>query len=81
MKIKTGYELQLLSLEKMNLLESSKEDVAQYENGENLANLESVEVGLVHSNFINNNYQKASKVSLTFIADKQFGQLITVASH
>ena len=28
-----------------------------------------------------NNYQKASKLLFTFIANKQFGQLITIAPH
>ena len=36
--------------------------------------LESVEVVLVHSNLLNNNYQQASKVLFTFLPNKQFGQ-------
>ena len=36
--------------------------------------LESVEVVLVHSNLVNNNYQQASKVLFTFLPNKQFGQ-------
>ena len=43
--------------------------------------LESVEVVLVHSNLVNNNYQQASKVLFTFVPNKQFGQLITIAPH
>ena len=44
-----------------------------------MAKLESVEVVLVHCNLINNNYQQASKVLFTFVPNKQFGQLITIA--
>ena len=43
--------------------------------------LESVEVVLVHCNLGNNNYQQASKASFTFVSNKQFGQLITIAPH
>ena len=43
--------------------------------------LGSVEVVLVHCNLVNNNYQQASKVLFTFVPNKQFGQLINIASH
>ena len=43
--------------------------------------LETVELVLVHCNLVNNNYQQASKVLLTFVPNKQFGQLITITSH
>ena len=43
--------------------------------------LESVEVVLVHCNWVNNNYKQASKVLFTFFPNKQFEQLITVAPH
>ena len=58
-EIKTGYKLELLSLETMRLLGSEKK--------------ESVEVDLVHCNLVNNSYRKASKVLLTFVPNKQFG--------
>ena len=58
-KIKTGYKLELLSLETMRLLGSEKK--------------ESVEVDLVHCNLVNKSYRKASKVLLTFVPNKQFG--------
>ena len=56
-KIKTGYKLELLSLETMKLLGSSKKDVDQDTNGEDVPKLESVEAVLVHCNLVNNNYQ------------------------
>ena len=47
-KIKTGYKLELLSPETMKLLGSTKKDVDQDKDSENVAKLESVEVVLVH---------------------------------
>ena len=41
--------------------------------------LETVEVVLVHCNLVNNNYQQV--LHLTFVPNKQFGQLITIAPH
>ena len=46
-KIKTGYKLELLTLETMKLLGSTKEVVDKDEIGENVPKLESVEVVLV----------------------------------
>ena len=80
-KIKTGYKLELLSSEKMKLLGSTKKDVDQDKDGEDVPKLESVEVVLVHCNLVNNNYQQASKVLFTFVPNKQFGQLINIAPH
>ena len=80
-KIKTGYKLKLLSSETMKLLGSTKQDVDQDKNGEDVTNLESVEVVLVHCNLVNTNYQQALKVLFTFVPNKQFGQLMTIAPH
>ena len=80
-KIKTGYKLELLSPEAMKLLGSTKKDVVQNKDGENVPKLETVEVVLVHCNFVNNNYPQASKVLFTFVPNKQFGQLINISSH
>ena len=35
----------------------------------------------MHYNLVNNNYQRASKLLFTFITNKTFGQLITIATH
>ena len=80
-KIKTGYKLELLSSETMKLLGSTKKDVDQDKDGEDVPKLESVEVVLVHCNLVNNNYQQASKVFFAFVPNKQFGQLINIAPH
>ena len=80
-KIKTGYKLELLSEETMQLLESSKKDVDQNKDGEDEQKLESLEVVSVHYNLVDNNYQQASKALFTFVPSKQFGQLITITPH
>ena len=61
-KMKTGYKLELLTLETMKLLGSTKKDVDENKDGENMPKLESVEVVLVHCNFVKNDYQHTSKV-------------------
>ena len=80
-KIKTGYKLELLSPETTKLLGSTKKDVDQDKNGEDVPKLESVEDVLVHCNLLNNSYQQASKVLFTFVQNKQIGQLINIAPH
>ena len=35
----------------------------------------------MHCNLVNNNYQQASQVLFSFVPNKQFGQLITIAPH
>ena len=43
--------------------------------------LEAIKVVLVHCNLVNNSYHQASKVLLTFVPNKLFGQLITIKPH
>ena len=76
-----GYKLELLSPETIKLLGSTKKDVDQDKDGEDVPKLESIEVVLVHCNLVNNNYQQASKVLFTFVPNKQLGQLINIAPH
>ena len=80
-KIKTGYKLELLSSETMKLLGSTKKDVDQDIDEEDVPKLESVEFVLVNCNLVNNNYQQASKVLFTFVPNKQFEQLINISPH
>ena len=72
-KIKTGYELELLSPETIRLLGDTKKDADQEKDGEDAPKLEALELVLVHFNLVNNNYQQESKVLFTFIPNKQFG--------
>ena len=65
----------------MKLLGSTKKDVDQDKDGEDVPKLKSVEVVLLHCNLVNNNYQQTSKGLFTFVPNKQFGQLINIAPH
>ena len=65
----------------MRLLGSTKKNVDQDKDGENVPKLECVDAVLVHCNLVNNNYQQASKVTFSFVPNKQFGQLINIAPH
>ena len=76
-KIKTGYKLELLTEETIQLLESSKKVIDKNKDGEIVPRLETVEVVLEHCNLVN----KVFKVLFTFVLNKQFGQLITITPH
>ena len=56
-KIKTGYYLELSTLETMKLLGSTKIMITKNENGKNMPQLEINEVILVHCNTANNDCQ------------------------
>ena len=71
LKIKTGYKLELLTEETMQLLGSSKKVIDKNKDGEIVSRLETPEVVLVHCNLVNNNYQQASKVLFNFLPNKQ----------
>ena len=78
-KIKNGYHLELLTPETMKLLGSSKSKVTKDENGEDVPNLEVVEVVLVHCNLANNDYQQKSRILYTFVPNKTFGSLLEIS--
>ena len=80
-KVKTGCTLELLSSETMKLLGSTKNDVDQDKDGEDVPKLESAEIVLVHYNLVNNNYQQALKVIFNFVPNKQFRQLNNISPH
>ena len=80
-EVKTDNKLELLSPETMKLFGSTKKDVDNDKDGEDVPKPESVEVVLMRCNLVNNSYQKASKELFTFVPNKQFGQLITISSH
>ena len=63
----------------MKLLGSNKRKIAKDKNGENVPNLEIMEVALVHCNIVNNNYQKDSSVLYKFIPNKWFRQLLHIS--
>ena len=80
-EVKTDNKLELLSPETMKLFGSTKKDVDNDKDGEDVPKPESVEVVLMRCNLVNNSYQKASKELFTFVPNKQIGQLITISSH
>ena len=59
-KIKSGYYVELLTPETMKLLGSTESKITKDKNGENIPHLEIVELVLVHSNLVNNDYQQDS---------------------
>ena len=64
-KIKTGYYLELVTLETTKLLGSTKSKVT-----ENASFLEITEVILMHCNVAINSYQQNSRVLYTFVPNK-----------
>ena len=76
-KIKTGYELELLSNETMQLL-GDRPIIDRDKNSSNVPKLEVVETILVHCHIAQNNYQQTSKVLYTFVPDKTFDRLFNI---
>ena len=79
-KIKSGYYLELLTPETMKLHGSTVSKINKDKNGENVPNLEVVEVVLVHCNLVNNDYQQESRILYTFVPNKTFGSLFEISS-
>ena len=69
-KEKKGVKLELLTIETIKLLGSTKKDFDKNKIGENVPKLESVEVILVHCNLVKNDYQHISKVLFTFVSNQ-----------
>ena len=80
-KIKNDYKLELSTPETIKLLGSTNKVLDKDKNSENVPKLESVEVVLVHCNFVKNDYQHASKVLFSFVPNKQFRQLLNISPH
>ena len=78
-KKKSGYYLQLLTPETMKLLGSTVSKINKDKNGENVPNLEVVEVVLVHCNLVNIDYQQESRILYTFVPNKTFGSLLEIS--
>ena len=78
-KIKNGYNLELLTKEKMKLLGSTENKINTDKNGENVHHLEITEVVLVHYNIVNNDSQQDSRELYTFVPNKPFGSLLEIS--
>ena len=64
----------------MKLLGSTVSKINKDKKGENVPNLEVVEVVLVHCNLVNNHYQQESRILYTFVPNKTFGNLLEISS-
>ena len=78
-KIKNWYSLELLTPERIKLLESTENKITQDKNGENVLHLEITEVVLVHCNIVNNDYKQDSRVLYTFVPNKPFGNSLEIS--
>ena len=78
-KIKNGYSLELLTLETMKLLGSTKNKITKDKNGKNVPHLKITEVILVHCNIVNNDCQQDLRVLYTFVPNKPFGSLLEIS--
>ena len=74
-KIKTGYYLELLTLETMKLHGGTQNKIAKAKSDENIPHLEITEVVLVHCNIVNNDYQQDLRVLNRFVPNKPFDNL------
>ena len=77
-RIKTGYNLELLTPETIKLTVSTKNKITRDENCEHVLHLEITEVVLAHCNIANSDYQYDSRVLYTFLPDKSYGQLLDI---
>ena len=78
-KIKSGYYLEILTLQTMKLLGSAESKITKNKNGENVPHLEDVELVLVHCNLVNNDYQQDSRILHTFVPNRTFGSLLEIS--
>ena len=65
----------------MKLLGSTEDIIDSDKSSKNVPRLENVEAVLVHCNLVNNSYQQHSRVLVTFVPTKQYGQLISISPH
>ena len=63
----------------MKLLGSTETKITGEKNGENVSDLEVVELILIHCNIVNNSYQRNSRILNTFAPNKPFGSLLEIS--
>ena len=63
----------------MKLLGSTESKITKGKNGENVHQLEVVELVLVHCNLANNDYQQDSRILYTFLPNKPFGSFLEIS--
>ena len=77
-KIKDQYKLEFQTPKTMKLFGSTKKLIDRTKNGENVPNLEVVEVVLVQYNLVDNQYQQKSEVLYIFTPNKPYLHLLNV---
>ena len=78
-KIKIGYYLELLTPKTMKLLGSTESKITKDRKGKKVPHLEINELGLVHCNLVNNDYQPDLRILYTFVQNKPFGSLLEIS--
>ena len=73
---KTGYFLEISTLETMKLLRSAINKTTKDENDECVPHLEINELALAHCNIVNNNCQQDSRILYIVVQNKSFSQLL-----
>ena len=63
----------------MKLLGSTESKITKDKNGENVPQLDVVELVLVHCNLVNNDYQQDSRILYTFVPNKPLGSLLEIS--
>ena len=63
----------------MKILRSTENKIAKDRNGENVPHLEITELGLVHCNIVNKDYQQDLIVLYTFVPNKSFGSVLEIS--
>ena len=74
-RIRTGYYLQLLTPESVNLFRKIKEKITRNENDENVPHLE-ITVVLIHCHIANKNIQQDSRVLYRLVSINSFDELL-----
>ena len=63
----------------MKLLRSTESKITKDKNGEDVPNLEIVQLVLVHCNLVNYDYRQDSRTLYTFVPNRPFGSLFEVS--
>ena len=74
-RIRTGYYLQLLTPESVNLFRKIKEKITRNENDENVPHLE-ITVVLIHCHIANKNIQQDSRILYRLVSINSFDELL-----
>ena len=82
-KINTGYYLELLKPEIMNLPKSTENKITKDKNGKNVLYFQFTDVILVLTmdNNVSNGYQQDSRVFYTFVPNKLLGNLLEILPY